>query len=143
MTNFSAAFCAALFLPTLVFAAEKFEPSRFNCMINQVSVHNIGDGSFQRSVPPGTKNFLRIRSATKVDRDIWCNTEITTAFQRGYCTLPYSASMGDTVLLGDNQKVFRGFFPYDYLVLFDDSSFIQSSGLSDGVVVESGRCTLD
>jgi hypothetical protein len=134
-------------LPTAIVPSNASADARYSCAVGFVSVHNDGEPSFQNRVSdPFSLNISRTKSADNV----WCGGGgRMTGFRSAYCNSPYIAEIREDVknrqittpLYGDDEKTFRGFFPYEYLVMFDDHHFIRSTGLANGVMVQTGTCS--
>jgi hypothetical protein len=114
---------------------------RMSCLENAFSAQEMGSHSFQSGAEQHPKPFTVIISTGAPPDNLWCSAEVMTYFTKAYCALPYMAEDDLSQYYGDDKIVFRGLFPYDYLILFEDGTFLRSNGLQNGVVVSSGTCS--
>lgn len=113
--------------------------TRYSCIASLTTLHQDPGPSFINH-EDRTMFQIEIGSAEKHD-NVWCDTEIHEEYDYYYCKTKYRAKINNTELYGNDNSIFRGKFPYDYLIIFNDKSFMYSSGATNGVLITSGQCS--
>jgi hypothetical protein len=126
--------------------AAAVQSKTFACVTALETMYDL-DGHAVSGKPDISKAAFVVQTGKKTDGDdLHCDTEIKPAgFRLAYCSLPIQATIGSDTFYGDPEEknVFRGYLPFEYFVLFPDKTFLWSSELPNGVLLQSGTCTLD